>query len=249
MVDLEPLVAVMRRLRDPQSGCPWDKEQSFQTIVPYTIEEAYEVADAIAADDMEALAEELGDLLLQVVYHAQIADELAAFSINDVIATITAKMIRRHPHVFGQAEMRDAEAQTRAWDLMKAAEKPRDGALDGVARALPAAMRAQKLQARASRVGFDWDDADGPRVKILEEMDEVRCASDASGRAEEIGDLLFAVINWARHLDVDAEEALRAANDKFERRFRAMEAMGGADFTALSMEEKEALWQKAKAKG
>ena len=249
MVDLTPLVDVMRRLRDPLSGCPWDKEQSFQSIAPYTIEEAYEVADAIAAEDMAALAEELGDLLLQVVYHAQIADELAAFTIEDVISGITAKMIRRHPHVFGEAEIADADAQTRAWEIMKAAEKPRDGALDGVARALPAAKRAQKLQARAARVGFDWEDADGPRAKILEEMEEVRCAADASGRTEEIGDLLFAVINWARHLQVDAEEALRAANDKFERRFRAMEALGGRDFSQLSMAEKEALWQKAKSQG
>jgi len=247
MIDLEPLVAVMRALRDPQTGCPWDKEQSFATIVPYTIEEAYEVADAIAADDMAGLAEELGDLLLQVVYHTQIAHELGAFSIEDVIAGITAKMIRRHPHVFGETAIEDAAAQTRAWEIMKAAEKPRAGALDGVARALPAAMRAQKLQARASRVGFDWDDADGPRDKILEELEEVRCASDAKERVDEIGDLLFAVINLARHLDVDAEEALRAANDKFERRFRTMEAIAGSSFTAMTMDEKEILWQRAKS--
>lgn len=240
------LADVMRRLRDPDGGCPWDLEQDFATIAPYTIEEAYEVADAIERGDLHALREELGDLLLQVVYHSQMAAEARVFDLADVTAGIADKMIRRHPHVFGAARVDSAAAQTDAWEKLKASEKPRQGALDGVALGLPALMRAQKLQKRAARVGFDWPDAAGPRAKIDEELAEVASAP-AEGRAEEVGDLLFAVVNYARHLGVDAEEALRAANSKFERRFTAMEVAGGASFSALDLDAKEALWQAAKA--
>lgn len=242
----ERLAAVMRRLRDPDGGCPWDLEQSFATIAPYTIEEAYEVADAIERGDMAELREELGDLLLQVVYHAQMAAEVGAFTLADVAAGIADKMIRRHPHVFGDVSVASAAAQTVAWEKLKAAEKPRDGALDGVALGLPALMRAQKLQKRAARTGFDWPDADGPRAKIVEELQEVAEANEDE-RAGEIGDLLFAVVNYARHLGVDAEEALRGANGKFERRFAAMEAAAGDRFAGLDLDGKEALWLAAKA--
>ncbi len=247
MADLTPLADVMRRLRDPNGGCPWDIEQTFATIAPYTIEEAYEVADAIAQGDMGELCEELGDLLLQVVYHAQMAREAGHFTLDDVISGITDKMIRRHPHVFGDAVIADAAEQTRAWDALKAREKQRDSALSGVARALPAAKRAQKIQSRAARVGFDWPDAEGPRAKIMEELDEVSAANSHDAHVDEVGDLLFAVINYARHLGVDAEEALRGATDKFETRFRSMETASGPDFAALSLEEKERLWVAAKA--
>lgn len=240
------LAEVMARLRDPDGGCPWDLEQDFATIAPYTIEEAYEVADAIERGDLAGLREELGDLLLQVVYHAQMAAEAGAFDLAEVTAGIADKMIRRHPHVFGDVEVASAAAQTEAWEKLKAAEKPRAGALDGVALGLPALMRAQKLQKRAARVGFDWPDPGGPRAKIDEELAEIAVAPPER-QAEEIGDLLFAVVNYARHLGVDAEEALRAANAKFERRFTAMEAAGGAGFPALDLDAKEALWQSAKA--
>lgn len=242
----ERLAAVMRKLRDPDGGCPWDLEQSFATIVPYTIEEAYEVADAVERDDMSALKEELGDLLLQVVYHAQMADEAGAFDLSDVVAGIADKMVRRHPHVFGEVDIASAAEQSMAWEKLKAAEKPRRGAVEGVALGLPALMRAQKLQSRAARTGFDWPDADGPRAKIEEELAEVAAAS-AQERPEEVGDLLFAVVNYARHLGVDAEDALRQANGKFERRFAAMEAAAGEGFAALDPDAKERLWQSAKA--
>jgi nucleoside triphosphate diphosphatase len=241
----ERLADVMKKLRDPNGGCPWDLEQSFATIAPYTIEEAYEVADAIERGDMASLREELGDLLLQVAYHAQMAAEAGAFDLADVTAGIADKMIRRHPHVFGDVEVANAAAQTDAWEKLKAAEKPRAGALDGVALGLPALMRAQKLQKRAARVGFDWPDAAGPRAKIDEELAEI-AAAPADSQAEEVGDLLFAVVNYARHLGVDAEEALRAANAKFERRFGAMEAAAGTGFAGLDLDAKEALWQVAK---
>ena len=240
------LAEIMARLRDPNGGCPWDIEQDFATIAPYTIEEAYEVADAIERGDLSGLREELGDLLLQVVYHAQMAAETGAFGLADVTAGIADKMVRRHPHVFGDVEVASAAAQTEAWEKLKAAEKPRNGALDGVALGLPALMRAQKLQKRAGRVGFDWPDASGPRAKIDEELAEI-AEAPPERHAEEIGDLLFAVVNYARHLGVDAEEALRAANGKFERRFLAMEAAGGTGFPALDLDAKEALWQAAKA--
>jgi ATP diphosphatase len=195
---------------------------------------------------MAELREELGDLLLQVVYHSQMAAEAGAFDLAQVAAGIADKMVRRHPHVFGDVEVASAAAQTDAWEKLKAAEKPRRGALDGVALGLPALMRAQKLQKRAARTGFDWPDAEGPRAKIDEELAEVAAAS-ADERAGEIGDLLFAVVNYARHLGVDAEEALRGASRKFERRFAAMEAAGGDGFAALDLDAKEALWQRAKA--
>lgn len=243
---LDRLAEIMARLRDPNGGCPWDIEQDFATIAPYTIEEAYEVADAIERGDLAGLREELGDLLLQVVYHAQMAAEAGAFDLAAVTAGIADKMVRRHPHVFGDVEVASAAAQTEAWESLKAAEKPRSGALDGVALGLPALMRAQKLQKRAGRVGFDWPDASGPRAKIDEELAEI-AEAPPERHAEEIGDLLFAVVNYARHLGVDAEEALRAANGKFERRFLAMEAAGGTGFPALDLDAKEALWQDAKA--
>ncbi len=239
------LAAVMARLRDPDSGCPWDLDQDFASIVPYTIEEAYEVADAVAAGDMAALCEELGDLLLQVVFHAQMANEAGHFDLADVARGIADKMVRRHPHVFGDAGVADAAAVVRNWEAIKAAEKPRLGALAGVALALPALMRADKLQRRAARVGFDWPDASGPHAKIAEELAEFDAAADAAERIDEGGDLLFAVVNYLRHHGVDPEVALRGANAKFETRFKAMEA-AAPDFTALDMDAKQALWDAAK---
>ena len=241
------LADVMRALRDPDSGCPWDLAQDFGTIAPYTIEEAYEVADAIARGDMADLKGELGDLLLQVVYHAQMADEAGYFALADVTAGIADKMIRRHPHVFGDAVVASADAQT-AWEDQKARERAADasaGTLAGVALGLPALMRAQKLQRRAARVGFDWPDATGPRAKIDEELAEVAAASDDE-RAGEIGDLLFAVVNYARHLGIDAEEALRTANAKFERRFNTVEASTDKSLSDMDIDGLEALWQAVK---
>lgn len=240
---LERLVAIMTRLRAPD-GCPWDRAQTFATIAPYTIEEAYEVADAIMRGDLGELKDELGDLLLQVVFHSRIAEEAGAFALPDVIAAISDKMERRHPHIFGD----DTAGGHHRWEELKAAEraaKPDLSALAGVALGLPALLRAEKLQQRAARVGFDWPDARGPRAKINEELQEVVDASAATIE-EEIGDLLFAVVNWARHLGVDAEVALRAANAKFERRFRAMEASAGEAFAGLSLNAKEELWEAAK---
>lgn len=237
---LARIIAIVERLRDPVHGCDWDRVQTFATIAPYTVEEAYEVADAIARDDMAALKDELGDLLFQVVLHSRIAAQQQLFDLNDVADAIADKMERRHPHLFGDAEVRPD------WESLKAAERSdATSALDGVALALPALMRAEKLQKRAARTGFDWPDADGPKAKITEELDEVVTAPDAEARAEEVGDLLFAVVNYARHLGVDPEVALRGANAKFERRFRAIETAPG--FAALSLDAKEALWQGAKA--
>jgi nucleoside triphosphate diphosphatase len=230
--------AIVERLRDPVLGCDWDRVQTFATIAPYTIEEAYEVADAIARDDVDALKEELGDLLFQVVLHARIAEQAGQFSLDDVAAAIADKMERRHPHLFGDATVRPD------WEGMKAAERAGTSALDGVALALPALMRAEKLQKRAARTGFDWPDADGPRAKIVEELDEIADAKTADAREDEVGDLLFAAVNLARHLKVDPEVALRRANTKFERRFRAIETTTG--FAALSLDEKEALWTAVK---
>jgi ATP diphosphatase len=242
---IEPLRDIMARLRDPENGCPWDKVQDFRSIAPYTIEEAYEVADAIARDDMAALKDELGDLQLQVVYHARMAEEIGAFALGDVIDMICAKMVRRHPHVFGDSE-------SPGWEEIKAAERSAhtdDSALAGVALALPALLRAEKIQKRAARTGFDWPDDRGARAKIDEEIAEVADARSPEDQAEEIGDLLFAVVNWARHLKIDPEAALRSANAKFEARFRAMEAMAGDAFAGLTLDEKEALWQRAKREG
>lgn len=245
---LDDLTDIMARLRDPEHGCPWDVEQSFETIAPYTIEEAHEVADAIARADMADLKDELGDLLLQVVFHARIAEEAGHFGIGDVIAAISDKMVRRHPHVFGADPRETGHAQ---WEVIKAAErdaKDDKSALAGVALGLPALLRAEKLQKRAARTGFDWPDPSGARAKIDEEFIEIEQCSSADELEDEIGDLLFACVNWSRHLGIDPEAALRRANRKFETRFRAMEAEAGEAFMGLSLEEKEALWVQAKGK-
>ena len=248
--DITPLAAIMARLRDPDGGCPWDLEQDFTSIAPYTIEEAYEVADAIERGDMDALKDELGDLLLQVVFHSQMAAEAEGFGLQDVIEGICDKMTRRHPHVFGDVDADDADTVTTNWESIKAAErsnKADNSALAGVALALPALLRAQKIQKRAARTGFDWPDVSGARAKIFEEIEEVDAATSHEERIDEIGDLLFAVVNLARFHDVDAEAALKQANTKFERRFRGMEALAGPAFTALSLDEKEEQWQAVKA--
>lgn len=238
------IVAIMERLRDPENGCEWDKVQTFATIAPYTIEEAYEVADAIARDDMAELKDELGDLLLQVVFHSRIAEEARLFDLRDVVDAISDKMERRHPHIFGDA----GSGGHHLWEQVKAAErrqKPgQSGALAGVALGLPALARAEKLQKRAARVGFDWPDATGPRAKIDEEIAEVEAACEAN-RMEEVGDLLFSVVNWARHLGVDPEAALRGANAKFEQRFAKMEAED-ENFAERSLSDKETAWLRAK---
>jgi ATP diphosphatase len=239
----------MARLRDPERGCEWDTVQTFATIAPYTIEEAYEVADAIQRGDMADLEDELGDLLLQVVFHARMAEEAGLFAFDDVATAIADKMERRHPHIFGDR----AEGGHYLWEIIKAEERAAKGApdtpasaLDGVALCLPALLRAEKLQKRAARTGFDWPDASGARAKIDEELAEVEAAANAAEREEEIGDLLFAVVNWARKLDIDPEAALRSANAKFERRFRAMEIAAGEAFTTLDLDAKESLWADAK---
>ena len=240
---LDRLVTIMRRLRHPETGCDWDREQTFATIAPYTIEEAYEVADAIARDDMGALADELGDLQLQVVFHAQMAEEAGHFTLDDVIERICDKMQRRHPHIFGEAE----HGGHHLWEEIKAAERqksPDDSALAGVALALPALERAAKLQRRAARTGFDWPDTSGPRAKIDEELAELDAETDHHRMLEELGDLLFAVVNLARHLNIEPEAALREANRKFEQRFRAIEQEPG--FADMTLDQKEALWVRAK---
>jgi ATP diphosphatase len=239
---IDRLTAIMRRLRDPVSGCEWDREQSFATVAPYTIEEAYEVADAIARDDMDSLADELGDLQLQVVFHAQMAEEAGHFAFDDVISRICDKLERRHPHIFGDA------AHSPGWEELKATERkksPDDSALAGVALALPALERAAKLQRRAARTGFDWPDRSGPRAKIDEELAELDAESDHHRMLDELGDLLFAVVNLARHLNIEPEAALREANAKFEQRFRSIEKTPG--FADLGLDDKEALWVAAKA--
>jgi nucleoside triphosphate diphosphatase len=248
--DISPLTAIMACLRDRQTGCPWDIEQNFASIAPYTIEEAYEVADAIERDDMAGLKDELGDLMLQVVFHSQMASEDGHFTLQDVIDGICDKMIRRHPHVFGSVEADDPGTVVVNWESIKADERKfaeDRSALAGVALALPALLRAQKIQKRAARTGFDWPDASGALQKIYEEIQEVQSATSTEERTDEIGDLLFAVVNLARFHDVDAEMALKAANAKFERRFRAMERAAGDKFPALSLDDKELLWQQAKA--
>ena len=248
--DITPLTDIMARLRDRETGCPWDIEQNFTTIAPYTIEEAYEVADAIERNDLDALKDELGDLLLQVVFHSQMASELGVFDIQDVVNSICDKMVRRHPHVFGDATTASHEVPDN-WETIKAAERSGDedsSALAGVALALPALLRAQKIQKRAARTGFDWPDQSGARDKIIEELEEVENASLAEHVMEELGDLLFAVVNFARFHKVDAEQALRQASAKFERRFRGMEMSAGDAFAGLSLDAKEELWQQSKAK-
>jgi ATP diphosphatase len=242
-VPLERLVEIMRRLRDPKTGCEWDSVQTFATIAPYTIEEAYEVADAIAREDMDALADELGDLQLQVVFHARMAEEAGHFTLDDVVDRICAKMERRHPHIFGDA----AEGGHHLWEIIKAEERSKDpdkSALAGVALALPALERAAKLQRRAARTGFDWPDTDGPKAKIHEELAELEAETEHEGKFEEMGDLLFAVVNLARKLNIEPEAALREANRKFEIRFRAIESEPG--FTEMNLDQMEELWVKAK---
>ena len=248
---LDRLLSIMERLRDPEQGCEWDKVQTFATIAPYTIEEAYEVADAIEREDMAALREELGDLLLQVVFHARMAEELGAFAFHDVAGAIAGKLEARHPHIFGEGD--EESGQTERWEKLKAAERAAKGetsAVDGVASALPALMRAEKLQKRAARVGFDWPDPSGAAEKVHEELDELAQAGDAAHKLEEAGDLLFAAVNLVRLNGIAPEDALRAANAKFERRFRGMEALaqqGGQVFAELDLDAQEALWQAVKA--
>lgn len=235
----------MARLRDPEKGSDWDVAQTFETIAPYTIEEAYEVADAIARRDMSELRDELGDLLLQVVFHARMAEEAGLFSFEDVARAISDKMEARHPHVFGSDEQGDQE---RRWEELKAEERARKGeisAMDGIARALPALLRAEKLQKRAARDGFDWPDVEGPAAKLREEMAELAEAA-AEDREEEAGDLLFAAVNLVRAHGIAPEQALRAANDKFERRYRAMENLASEPFGQLGLEAQERLWQRVK---
>jgi ATP diphosphatase len=257
MRDIDQLLAIMATLRDPERGCPWDIKQNFATIAPYTIEEAYEVADAIDRRDYADLRDELGDLLLQVVFHAQMAQEAGHFDFGDVVEAISTKMIRRHPHVFGDASVEDADAQTRAWEELKRAERAAkgeadDSALAGVSRGLPEWQRALKLQKRAATVGFDWPSVEPVIDKLHEEIDEVR-AEFASGDAErltdEIGDLLFVCVNVARHAKVDFSQALRGANAKFERRFRRMEQLGASNggLAGMTLAEQDALWDRAKA--
>jgi MazG family protein len=255
------LVELMARLRTPGTGCPWDLEQTFETITPYTIEEAYEVADAIERRDMADLKGELGDLLFQSIFHARMAEEAGAFTIDDVIRGLIDKMVDRHPHVFGDAAIESAEAQTGAWELMNAAERAEKAkvgpasALDGVALALPALLRAEKLTKRAGRVGFDWPSPRPVLDKLEEEIGELEQAiaapkPDKAHVAEELGDMLFVVANLCRKLEVDPEEALRAANSKFVKRFHGMEALArsrGLDFASLSLDEQEALWTEVKA--
>jgi len=255
----EDLLEIMKRLRTPDTGCPWDLEQSFETIAPYTIEEAYEVADAINRGAMNDLSEELGDLLLQVVFHAQIAADEGHFSIGDVTQAISNKMIRRHPHVFGEEATRTSDGQKTAWEEIKAEERANkvdadDSALADVAQALPALMRSEKLQKRAARTGFDWTDPADIFAKLDEEIDEVKEAiaeQDTAHIEEEIGDTLFVAVNLARRLNIDPEIALRKANTKFERRFRAMEHLAdekGEGFATLSLDQQEHLWQAVKAR-
>ncbi|MCB1858211.1 MAG: nucleoside triphosphate pyrophosphohydrolase [Gammaproteobacteria bacterium] len=257
---IEQLLDIMARLRDPHSGCPWDLEQTFQTLVPHTIEEAYEVAEAIRHGDMVELKDELGDLLFQIAFYAQLARERGDFNFGDIVQAISDKMRRRHPHVFGQAVVNSAAEQTLAWERHKAEERTGRGdglpvsCLDGIALALPALIRAEKLQKRAAREGFDWDSLAGVVAKVEEELAEVVDAShpdqDLQGLRDEVGDLLFSCVNLARHLGVNPETSLRQANQKFETRFREMEARlaaRGDRISALEMSDLNALWETVKA--
>ena len=262
--DIATLLAIMAKLRDPDGGCPWDVQQTFATIAPYTIEEAYEVADAIERGDLDELRGELGDLLLQVVFHARMAEEQGAFAFADVVASINDKMVRRHPHVFGDAAFADAEAQTANWEAIKRAERASKGDADtsvlaGIARGLPEWQRAVKLQKRAATIGFDWPGPAPVIEKLHEEIEEVRvefaalAAGDTNAHdrlEDEIGDLLFVAANLARHARVDPGTAMRRANAKFERRFRAMERLATADgveLALLDLAAQDAYWNRAKA--
>lgn len=245
--NLDRLLGIMRTLRDPQNGCEWDRAQRFETIVPHMIEEAYEVADAVARGDVDDIRDELGDLLFQVVFQARIAEEAGQFDFGDVVRSIADKLEARHPHIFADAAL-PGELREERWEALKATERKAKGAtsaLDGVALALPALMRAEKLQKRAARTGFDWPDPQGPTDKLAEEMRELTEAAP-DRREEEAGDLLFAAVNVVRAYGISPETALRSANAKFERRFRAMEAEAGVAFADLSLEEQEQLWQRVK---
>ena len=248
MSRIEDLIGIMARLRDPERGCPWDRVQTFRTIAPHTIEEAYEVADAIERENLADLVDELGDLLLQVVFHAQMAREAGQFGFEDVVDAIADKMVRRHPHVFGDAWEIDASEQSRQWEEMKAVERSENAgsAMDDIPVALPALTRAVKLQRRAARRGFDWPDSSGVFDKIAEELEELRDAvrmDDRNGIEDELGDLLFSVVNLARHVGADPEACARAANRKFERRFRELERRAGAiSGDALTAAELDAIW-------
>lgn len=254
MASITELLAIMARLRDPERGCPWDLAQDFASIAPYTIEEAYEVADAIERGDYADLREELGDLLLQVVFHARMAEEQGLFDFAGVVAAICQKMIRRHPHVFGDAVVADAAEQTRAWEAHKAQERgPSESLLDGIARGLPEFARAIKLQKRAARAGFDWPELAPVLAKLGEELDELRSEVQAGAPpqriADELGDVLFVCANLARHLDIDPAAALRATNAKFERRFRRMEQLAreaGQRLDELDLAAQDRLWEQAK---
>ena len=257
MKRIEDLIGIMARLRDSERGCPWDRVQTFRTIAPYTIEEAYEVADAIEREKFTDLLDELGDLLFQVVFHAQIARESGEFGFEEVVDAIAGKMVRRHPHVFGDANERSLAEQPERWEEIKAVERSERGSkgslLDDVPIALPALTRAMKLQRRAARCGFDWPNSNAVFDKITEELVELREAVRAGDRAgidDELGDLLFTVVNFARHLGIDPESSARAANKKFERRFRELERRAGAGGTsaeALSSAELERIWSEIKA--
>ncbi|MBT4020165.1 MAG: nucleoside triphosphate pyrophosphohydrolase [Alphaproteobacteria bacterium] len=255
------LLDIMRQLRDPETGCPWDREQSFETIAPYTIEEAYEVAETIADGDMDEFCNELGDLLFQVVFYARIAAEKKLFDFNDVVQGISDKMVTRHPHIFGNEDIEDAEAQNVAWETSKAREREakaraknrEPSVLDDVTAGFPALMRAQKLQKRATRIGFDWPDVTGALDKLEEEVaelnDEVQSGVDQTRINEEFGDVMFSLVNIGRHYKLDVETSLRQANTRFETRFRLMETLARdnhGDPTTASLEELEALWQVAK---
>lgn len=258
--NLADLLAIMARLRDPETGCPWDQKQTFRSILPFTLEEAYEVAEAIEREDMAELREELGDLLLQVVYHARIAEEAGIFDFADVVRTVSDKMVRRHPHVFGDAFYQDEDEARANWERQKEAERaakrkrPVGSVLEGVAMALPALVRAEKLQKRAATVGFDWTEMEEVFEKVLEELQECRetleTESEPTKRVHEVGDLLFSCVNLARHMGVDAEQALRAANHRFERRFGRVEVClraGGRAPSAALRDEMERLWNLVKA--
>jgi len=257
---MKKLLDIMAALRNPETGCPWDIKQTFKTIIPYTLEEAYEVADAIENGDMNELKSELGDLLFQVVFYAQMAKEQGDFDFNDVVNAVSDKLVNRHPHVFAGADCKDEKSLHEAWEKTKSAERDllantkKASILDGVAKALPALKRAQKLQKRASSVGFDWPDVEPVLAKIEEEVQELREAMQQNDRLsifEETGDVLFSCVNLARHLEVDAEESLRGCNQKFEKRFGYIEGLlnkSDKSFQSCSLKELEALWQEAKIK-
>lgn len=260
---IDDLLALMRRLRDPVQGCPWDREQTFQSLAKHTLEEAYEVVDAIEREALSELPDELGDLLFQVVFHAQVGEEVGRFSFSEIVSRLHDKLVRRHPHLFAEAEVPDAAAQALAWEHIKAKERAArhipdtvPSELDDLPVALPALTRAAKLQKRASRVGFDWSAAGPVLDKIQEELDELRAVvvdpAAHAAQQEELGDLIFAVVNLARHLDVDPEAATRAANRKFERRFRFVEEellRSGKTPAGSDLQEMDALWDRAKSRG